>query len=208
MKYYSQYGQDKWLFENIFKYTKSGFFIEIGADDGIDKSNTKFFEDLGWNGICIEPSPERFKQLQVNRNCICENFAISDVVGEIEFMDIKGWGKGLSGITSKYSDEHKKRLKLEIKHPGNAGHDLINVNSTTLETILNKHDVKRVNLCSIDTEGCEFDIIRTIDFKNTNIDVLLVENNHNDNDVREYLKMSGYVMLSRLYIDDVYKRIF
>ena len=57
MKFYSQCGQDKWAYENLFKNKNDGFFIEIGADDGIHFSNTKFFEDLGWNGICIEPSP-------------------------------------------------------------------------------------------------------------------------------------------------------
>ena len=54
MKFYSQFEQDKWLFENHFKDKKKGFFLEIGADDGIDKSNTKFYEELGWNGMCIK----------------------------------------------------------------------------------------------------------------------------------------------------------
>jgi FkbM family methyltransferase len=208
MKFYSQFGQDAWLYNRVFKHKKSGTFIEIGADDGIDKSNTKFFEELGWNGICIEPSPVRFKQLISNRNCICENFAISDVIGEIEFMDIKGWGKGLSGLTSKYSDEHLERIKIEIKHPNNNGHNLIKVKSTTLETILDKHDIKHIDFCSIDTEGCELDIIKTINFNNIKIDIILVENNYESNDVRQYLKMSGYKMINRLYIDDVYQRIF
>ena len=71
MKFYSQYKQDEWLYNNHFKNKKNGTFLEIGADDGIDKSNTKFFEDLGWVGMCIEASPKRFKLLKNNRNCIC-----------------------------------------------------------------------------------------------------------------------------------------
>ena len=49
MKFYSQYRQDEWLYNNLFKDKKDGTFLEIGADDGIDKSNTKLFEDLGWS---------------------------------------------------------------------------------------------------------------------------------------------------------------
>ena len=64
MKFYSQYKQDEWLYNNHFKNKKNGTFLEIGADDGIDKSNTKFFEDLGWVGMCIEASPKRFKLLK------------------------------------------------------------------------------------------------------------------------------------------------
>ena len=55
MKYYSQFGQDKWLNENIFKDKQDGFFLEIGADDGIDKSNTKLFEEKGGKGFALSP---------------------------------------------------------------------------------------------------------------------------------------------------------
>ena len=107
MKFYSQYNQDKWLYETYFKDKKNGVFLEIGADDGIDKSNTKFFEDtLNWTGMCIEPSPDRFKLLELNRQCVCENVAISNTVGSVEFLDISGWGKGLSGIVDKYDPKH------------------------------------------------------------------------------------------------------
>lgn len=55
MEYYSQFGQDKFLDQKIFKGKNSGFFLEIGADDGVRYSNTYFFEKFrGWQGICIE----------------------------------------------------------------------------------------------------------------------------------------------------------
>jgi FkbM family methyltransferase len=206
MKYYSQFGQDKWLFENHFKDKKDGTFLEIGADDGIDKSNTKLFEDLGWTGMCIEPSPKRFKLLEMNRTCVCENYAISDSVGEIEFLDISGWGKGLSGITSKYNDDHLQRIKSEVKHPENEGHEVIKVNTTTIENLLNKHGIQRVNFCSIDTEGCEYDIIKSINFKNVTIDVFLIENNYNNSNVEKHLLNNNYKHIHKLTIDDVYKR--
>ena len=98
MNYYSQFGQDEWLYNQFYKNKIDGVFLEIGADDGIDKSNTKFFEDLGWTGLCIEPSPDRFSKLINNRKCICENIAVFDKECEIDFLDISGWGKGLSGI--------------------------------------------------------------------------------------------------------------
>lgn len=207
MKYYSQYGQDEWLYNNIFPNVNCGTFIEIGADDGIDKSNTKFFEDIGWNGLCIEPSPVRFKKLLRNRGCICENFAISDQDGTVEFLDISGWGKGLSGITSKYNDKHKNRIASEVKHPDNTGFEKIKVKTTTIVKLLEKHGIEHVNFCSIDTEGCELDIIRSIDFKKTSIDVLLIENNYNESQIEHHLTQYGYKKIAKLSIDDVYQRI-
>lgn len=206
MKTYSQYNQDVWLKNNIFSNISDGVFIEIGADDGLDKSNTKLFEELGWSGLCIEPSPSRYKKLISNRSCVCENYAISDSIGEIEFLDISGWGKGLSGITSKYSDEHLHRIKNEIKHPDNNGHEKITVKTTTLEHLLHKHGMECVDFCSIDTEGCEYDIIKSINFNNITIDVFLIENNYNDNSVEDYLLKNNYKKIQKLAIDDVYQR--
>ena len=55
--YYSQCGEDEFLNETIFFNKKNGKYIELGALDGIQYSNTKFFEDnLGWSGVLIEPT--------------------------------------------------------------------------------------------------------------------------------------------------------
>ena len=48
---------------------KNGFFIECGANDGVNQSNTWYFEKkLNWRGILIEPVPNLFKELKKNRN--------------------------------------------------------------------------------------------------------------------------------------------
>ena len=68
MSYYSQFSQDKYIYETFFKNKKEpGFFLEIGADDGIRFSNCKFFEEtLNWKGIAIEPRNDAFNTLIEN----------------------------------------------------------------------------------------------------------------------------------------------
>ena len=204
MKFYSQYNQDKWLFENYFKDKPNGFFLEIGADDGVRNSNTKFYEELGWNGMCVEPSHARFKELVNNRSCICENVAISDTVGEVEFMDISGWGRGLSGIVDKYDGRHKNRIQQELKHPENTGNQTITVKTDLLSNLLDKHGITEIDFCTIDTEGGELDIIKGIDFDKYGIGIILVENNYKESNVRDFLKEKGYKLVTTLSIDDVY----
>jgi hypothetical protein len=46
MKFYSQFQQDKFVYENYFKDKQSGFFVDIGAYDGEIDSNSLFFENL------------------------------------------------------------------------------------------------------------------------------------------------------------------
>jgi FkbM family methyltransferase len=207
MKFYSQYGQDKWLYEHYFKNKKNGTFLEIGADDGIDKSNTYFFEQkLGWTGLCIEPSPSRFKLLKENRQCLCENIALSNKVGTEEFLDIQGWGKGLSGLMRNYSDQHSHRIENELTHVENQGSHVITVKTELLNNILEKHQLRHIDFCTIDTEGSEFDILEQFDFNTYVIDILLVENNYNQSNVKDLLFANGYQFIDKLEIDDVYKK--
>ena len=52
--YKSQIRQDEYISKFIFNEKKDGFFIELGAVDGITNSNTYYFEkELGWKGLFL-----------------------------------------------------------------------------------------------------------------------------------------------------------
>jgi hypothetical protein len=73
MNFKSQIGQDHYYYEHFYKPGMKGTFLDIGASDGISMSNTHMFEkELGWDGICIEPSRLAFEKLVKNRSCICD----------------------------------------------------------------------------------------------------------------------------------------
>jgi hypothetical protein len=60
--------------QSILGDKRNGFFVELGALDGVKFSNTLFFErERGWNGICIEPDNGYFEQLKRNRRCFLSN---------------------------------------------------------------------------------------------------------------------------------------
>ena len=63
-KYHSQVGQDKFINEKVFRGLRNGYFVEIGAFDGVTFSNSYFFEkELGWKGICIEPMKKYYENI-------------------------------------------------------------------------------------------------------------------------------------------------
>lgn len=65
--FYSQSEQDKWVCE-FFNYKKNGYFVEVGAYDGIQTSNTYFLEkELAWTGVCIEADTTIFQELSKHR---------------------------------------------------------------------------------------------------------------------------------------------
>lgn len=91
MKYFSQYGQDEFLDKNVFKDQEGGFFVDIGAHDGVSLSNTAFFEKYRhWSGICFEPNPHIFSKLKNNRSCIKIEGCVAEFNGKANFLQVKG----------------------------------------------------------------------------------------------------------------------
>jgi len=204
MEYYSQLGQDRFLNTTYFKNKKQGVFCEVGANDGVQKSNSLFFEKLGWAGICIEPLPQAFNALQKNRKCICENFAINLEEGESEFLEINGYAEMLSGLVNEYSPEHLDRVKGEINHYGGYS-KTIKVKTTKLQTLFDKHNIENIDYLSIDTEGNELKVLETIDYKKTNIFAITIENNYQINNFRLFLESKGFEFVRKIeVIDEVY----
>jgi len=203
--YYSQYAQDKYLEEKFFSNMREGFFIEIGADDGIDKSNTFFFENKGWSGICIEPSPTRYKALEKNRNCECLNIAISSKMGKVAFLDIVGYGKGLSGIIQNYNPKHVTRINNETKNNAKTiSKKEIVVDVFPLAELLRARKIRRVNYCSIDVEGSEFDILTSVDFKEVQFDILSIEDPYDDSRIRDIMSSNGFKFDSKIGPDLIF----
>jgi hypothetical protein len=69
---HSQLRQDLFVL-NQLNFKKNGFFVEFGATDGVNLSNTHLLEkEFNWNGILAEPAKVYHKELFENRNCYIE----------------------------------------------------------------------------------------------------------------------------------------
>lgn len=73
MVYYSQAWQDEFV-ANLLNFKKGGYYLDIGSTDGINQSNSYFFEsELGWSGICVERGIGYTENYKNNRKCIFLN---------------------------------------------------------------------------------------------------------------------------------------
>ena len=58
LPFHSQFGEDEWLFSNLFYNKVNGFYLEMGAMDGTTYSNTRWLQQAaGWKGMLIEACP-------------------------------------------------------------------------------------------------------------------------------------------------------
>jgi len=199
---YSQYNQDKFV-DIYFKKKREGFFLDIGAHDGLSFSNTFFFEkERGWSGICIEPNPDVFQKLMQNRQSLNYNVCISDKEGSVIFRKIDGYSEMLSGILEFMDQKHLDRINNECIKFGGTFED-IKIESKNIKTVLDINNLKKIDYLSIDTEGAECDIIKSIDFDKFNIEFMTVENNDSSYELRIYLESKGYKCI-KSFTDDFF----
>ena len=118
--FYSQFEQDKYLEENIFKGYKNGFYVDVGAHNGVHINNTLYFEkNNNWTGINVEPIKNVFEELVINRpNNINLNCAVCNNNGETDFLCNTGYTELISGIKDTFDYRHWERLIIENKYTG------------------------------------------------------------------------------------------
>ena len=158
-KYYSQAGEDLLLW-TAFDPLQSGFFIDVGAFDGIHLSNSYSFEQAGWAGICVEANPDYFPICQRNRpGSICVHAACvgSGNGGKVKFL-MEPLGL-LSGIRADQTEGMEQRYAWRgMTFPG---FKQVEVPTTTLNQLIEEHvpHEATIDLLSIDVEGTELEVL-------------------------------------------------
>ena len=184
LKSFAQINQDINVLD-FYERKTGGFFVDVGAYDGVKFSNTLLLEkDFEWNGICIEPGKRFFQRLTENRTATCIEKAVFDKSDlELDFLDCGDDdenGSMLSGLITKTIcnrtiSSFKETYKVKTK---------------TLTDILKENNApKFIEYLSIDVEGAEPNVLRSIDFKEYTFGYISVEFNN-----------SGYM---KKVIDDI-----
>lgn len=197
----SQLGQDMEVLK-FYNNKEGGFFVDIGANDGIEFSNTFLLErKYEWKGICAEPNPEVFKLLVKNRpNSLCCDAAIYSLSYKNLLFDVANNYDLMSGL-SDHLDVHKEYVNRDKKQ--------IIVKTLTLTDLLDKAKAPSfIDYLSLDTEGSEFEILRATDFSRYTFGLIDVEHNFVEprrTEIRNLLLSHGYVYLRENQFDDSYK---
>ncbi len=185
--YVSQFGQDQFLDQQLFRGAEDLFFVEIGSADPVQINNTYFFEtQRGWRGLLIEARPSACELLRAQRSSEVINACVADQVGRSIFLDY-GYLAGLCKFMG-------PREHAYIEHY-NATDDQVRA-----------HWVDTVHLLAVDVEGAELAILRSLDFAVVRVEVILVECNTPAvaKEVKHFLHEQGYHFLRRLGVDRLF----
>lgn len=199
MEFYSQCNEDKIIYELYFKNKKNpGIYIEAGALNGIDLSNTYAFSKIGWTGILIEPNPIAFEQLVKNRpNDKCYNDVISNIK-EITFKFIKPKNKSINTLvcgTGGVIDTLPKHFEEKYYKNKKEREIIFTKKTKTLSEIIKDSGYEYIDFFSLDVEGHELNVLMSYDFS-VPIKIILCESlsgcNEKNLQVRELLEKNNY----------------
>jgi FkbM family methyltransferase len=165
----SQLRQDLFVLSEL-EFKRGGYFVEFGATDGVDLSNSHLLEkSYGWSGIVAEPARTWHNALRANRSCYIESKCVwRDSNSELVFHEAKE-GEFSTIDTFSESDLHKNRRLNRRTY---------RVETISLLDLLDKYNAPKViDYLSIDTEGSEYEILSHFDFDKYRFRVITCEHN-------------------------------
>jgi FkbM family methyltransferase len=166
----SQIGQDI-LALCVNGLKRNGFFVEFGATDGVELSNTFILEKkFGWTGILCEPGNVWHKELAKNRNCFIDTRCVWSQSDEL--VD---FAQASTAFLSTVVDFQDSDLHAEAR----ANSLVYQVKTVSLRDLLRSYNAPlEIDFLSIDTEGSEYSILRDFDFGEYRFNLICVEHNY------------------------------
>lgn len=147
----SQFGEDEWIVKNL-NLPSHGVIIDVGAAEPVYSSNSYYFEhNLGWSSICVDADSRTIDKLKKYRQNVVQAI-VSDTNGVAKFF--KEDAPGISHV-SEYGTEE--------------------VETRTLNNILEEFNVRDVTILDIDVEGHELSVCRGLDWEKYKPNLVIIE---------------------------------
>lgn len=202
-EYKSQFGEDRLLVE-YFKGKSRGFYVEVGANDGVTLSNTYLFEGLGWDGLLIEADPlqaDKCRSLRPRAQVINCAAVAPDSPSVVTFevaasfpvlSSLKLENQALENLQEWYGCQDIRRITVQAR---------------TLDSVLTECRVSHIDFVTIDVEGFEYDVLRGFNLRQWKPEVLILERNTilPDPRIMHDLHRSGYEFWRTTSINDWFR---
>lgn len=188
--------EDRWVYEHFFHDASAGravgddlifpsrTFVELGGLDGFRFSNTYIFEKaFKWTGLIIEGATENYVALERNR------------------------GQGDDNVVTLHAAicEPNKIIKLHGSGPSASRYAMSRKSSwapcLAMQDVLKRVGIEAIDFLSLDVEGAELDVLKTMNFQQTPTFVILVEMRKVDEDtnpsIRKHLHREGFCLFAQ-----------
>lgn len=201
------------------------FFVNIGANDGVTNDPIyPFVRAYGWRGLLVEPVEHNFAALQRNYADLpgirFERAAICEVPRRFHYLPADGrcgqkWVKQVGSLKREYllkTIEGMRTYEFQGPVPSDLEADVVEADVPCLrfEALLHKHAVERFDFLNVDAEGCDYEILASVDLERYRPRVLCAETSEMTPDERSafeqriarlgYEFLETYEIFSSIYL--------
>jgi len=164
---------------------RQGYFVEVGANEPRERSQTWHLEQAGWTGVLIEPQPDLAAQLRAHRTAKVFAVACSSPANADKTLSLH--------VAGPLSSLDRARMA-----PGASPETVIEVPVRTLDSVLTEAGAPvGFDFLSVDVEGHEIEVLRGFDIARWRPQLILLEDHVGDLSKHRYLKSAGYRIISR-----------
>ncbi|WP_343583155.1 FkbM family methyltransferase [Herbaspirillum sp.] len=200
-KYFSLNQLDRKL-EKYVDYD-NGYFVELGANDGVTQSNSLYFEKYrNWRGLLVEPAPQNYLKCRKNRSSSDSIYCAACVSFDYdkEFVRI-AYSNLMSTPVNLESDIQDPRAHAQqgnrfLSH-GETIFEFGAVARTLNSLLLDAKAPKIIDFLSLDVEGAELEVLKGVDHEAFRFKYLLVEC-RDFSRLDSYLTSHGYQFVKKL----------
>lgn len=169
-----------------------GYFVELGANDGVTQSNSLYFEKFrNWRGLLVEPAPQNYLKCRVNRSArdsiycaACVSFDYDKEFVRIAYSNLMSTPVGLD---SDIKDPHAHaRLGDQFLNNGETVFEFGAVARTLNALLLDAGAPREIDFLSLDVEGAELEVLKGVDHDAFRFKYVLVE-------CRDFPRLSAYL---------------
>lgn len=195
--YYAQKDQDR-VIESYFERhpARSKVFVEVGAFDGTHYSNVRrLVERHGWTGISIEPVGKNFEKLVASyagTGVRCVRACVSERDGDVEmnvstYPHLPEWGSDVASLSPEGMGRWQTRY--------GAVWGVEKVPARRLTAILEEQGVSDIDLLSVDAEGHDLEVVRSLDLERYRPRLIVVEYGERRAEILDHLHGHRYALL-------------
>jgi FkbM family methyltransferase len=166
-------------------------FVEIGS---CDFNTLRVLCDDGWKGIMVDPYKPYLDNIESHENLTKVNKAVGLYNGKVKFKKLKDdYIKEMGDTDLKGMGTITNVTTLETFSGFNDHIETYDVDLITFDSMLSSLNVTTIDYLKIDTEGMDFDILKSIDYTKFNINIIRMEHTYCDDKlVIDFLNHNGY----------------
>lgn len=180
------------LVQQFFGKKRDGFYVDVGANDPVVESQTWHLEQLGWNGLLIEPLPSYCEMLRKTRKGTVVQTACSapENQGKVLQLLVAGGHSTLNAAPIALGTESDETVEVTCK---------------TLDSVLAENNAPTgFEFISIDIEGHEMEMFKGFTLAKWQPQLVLLEDHVTSHEKHNFMTASGYQLIMRTGLNSWY----